>query len=298
MYGPYHTYAAFHHPGDFSRGHEQHQQVVEVLLNGIIGKATATDFYRRLADVAPHEDHRSQLLQIAEEERGQWFQLTNLYTSMMGVQPMYSIEPLTFSHYEEGLERGYEAEIESYEHYRLGTMLTGDPTIYEAFVDACKGEWHHADLLRNLGASAWNRTDYGPDPYTVNIDEATLQNEAFRTALWTGDHLQLTLMSIDVGDDIGFEIHPKLDQFLRIEQGQGIVEMGNDPNNLTYKRNVEADYAIIIPAGTWHNLTNTGSEPLKLYSIYAPPQHPKGTVHQTKADAMAAEEAGHGRTYW
>lgn len=131
--------------------------------------------------------------------------------------------------------------------------------------------------------------DYGPEPFVININEAAKQNNTFRTALWTGTHLQLTLMSINPGEDIGLEIHPNLDQFLRIEQGQGIVRMGNSKNNLYFERRVAADYAIIIPAGTWHNLINTGGGPLKLYSIYAPPQHPKGTVHRTKADAMNAE---------
>lgn len=132
--------------------------------------------------------------------------------------------------------------------------------------------------------------DYGPNPFVININEATRQNDTFRTALWTGEHLQVTLMSIDVGKDIGLEMHPNVDQFLRIEQGQGIVRM--DKNNLNFERNVYDDSAIIIPAGMWHNLTNTGNTPLKLYSIYAPPNHPFGTVHVTKADAMAADE-GH-----
>lgn len=131
--------------------------------------------------------------------------------------------------------------------------------------------------------------DYGPEPFVVNIDRATKRNNTFRTALWTGDHLQLTLMSINVGEDIGLENHPDLDQFIRIEQGQGLVKMGSSKYNLDFQRRVSDDYAIIIPAGTWHNLINTGNRPLKLYSIYAPPQHPKGTVHRTKADALAAE---------
>ncbi|RSD28437.1 cupin domain-containing protein [Mesobacillus subterraneus] len=133
--------------------------------------------------------------------------------------------------------------------------------------------------------------DYGPNPFVININEATRLNNTFRTALWTGSHLQVTLMSIDVGGDIGLEMHPDVDQFLRIEQGQGIVQMGKTKDNLDFQRNVMDDSAIMIPAGTWHNVTNTGNSPLKLYSIYAPPNHPAGTVHVTKADAAAAEEA-------
>ncbi|MFP7300218.1 cupin domain-containing protein [Neobacillus niacini] len=132
--------------------------------------------------------------------------------------------------------------------------------------------------------------DYGKQPFVVNIEEATKQNNTFRTALWTGGHFQVTLMSINVGEDIGLEMHPDVDQFLRIEDGQGIVQMGDTKDNLTFRESVSDDFAIIIPAGKWHNITNTGDTPLKLYSIYAPPEHPFGTVHRTKADAIAAEE--------
>jgi len=132
-------------------------------------------------------------------------------------------------------------------------------------------------------------TDYGRQPYVVNINEATKQNNTFRTTLWTGDHLQVAVMSINVGEDIGLEVHPTVDQFLRIEQGQGVVQMGDTKDNLNFMQRVYDDYAIIVPAGKWHNVTNTGNLPLKLYTIYAPPQHSFGTVHRTKAEAMAAE---------
>ncbi|WP_166554461.1 cupin domain-containing protein [Roseburia sp. 1XD42-34] len=136
-------------------------------------------------------------------------------------------------------------------------------------------------------------TDYGGHPYVVNIEKATTQNNTFRTAIWTGNHLQVTLMSIPVGDDIGLEVHPDTDQFLRIEDGQGLAQMGNRRNNLYFQKKVSANDAIMVPAGTWHNVTNTGSKPLKLYSIYAPPEHPFGTVDRTKADAAAREEEPH-----
>jgi mannose-6-phosphate isomerase-like protein (cupin superfamily) len=132
--------------------------------------------------------------------------------------------------------------------------------------------------------------DYGPKPFVVNIEEATKQNNNFRTALWTGDHLQLTLMSIAVGGEIGLEMHPDLDQFIRIEEGQGLVKMGDRKDRLDFQEKVYDDFAFIIPAGKWHNLINQGNKPIKLYSIYAPPQHPFGTVHETKAIADAAEE--------
>ena len=127
--------------------------------------------------------------------------------------------------------------------------------------------------------------DYGPEPFVMNINEVTKQNNNFRTALWTVNHLQVTLMSINVGESIGLDMHPDVDQFIRIEQGYGLVQMGNNKNNLNFERKVYDDFAIIIPAGKWHNLTNIGNVPIKLYSIYAPPNHPKGTIHRTKADA-------------
>lgn len=133
--------------------------------------------------------------------------------------------------------------------------------------------------------------DYGPEPFAVNIEEITKLNDNYRTALWTGRHLQLTLMSIRVGGDIGLEIHPNVDQFIRIEEGQGIVKMGDRKDRLDFQERVYDDFAFIIPAGKWHNLINTGNKPIKLYSIYAPPQHPHGTVHKTKAIAQAAEES-------
>lgn len=129
--------------------------------------------------------------------------------------------------------------------------------------------------------------DYGPEPFAVNVKEATLQNEAFRTALWTGNHLQLTLMSLNPGEDIGLEMHPDVDQFIRIEEGEGVVRMGDSENLEDFEANVYDDFIFVIPAGKWHNLYNTGNTQLKLYSIYAPPQHPRGTMHSTREDAEA-----------
>ena len=132
--------------------------------------------------------------------------------------------------------------------------------------------------------------DYGPNPFVVNIEKATKQNQNYRTALWTGKYLQLTLMSINVGKDIGLEVHPDHDQFIRIEEGQGVVKMGDSKNKLDFQKRVSDDYVILIPAGKWHNLINTGNKPLKLYSIYAPPEHPHGTVQKNREVLEAAEQ--------
>mgnify|MGYP001944334060 FL=1 len=142
--------------------------------------------------------------------------------------------------------------------------------------------------VRNDGYPPVELKDYGGKPFVVDIERAAKQNKNYRTALWTGKHLQVTLMSIEVGGDIGLEVHPDVDQFIRIEQGQGLVKMGDRKDHLDFQKEVFDDYAIMIPAGKWHNLINTGNVPIKLYAIYAPPEHPFGTVHRTKAEAMAA----------
>lgn len=130
-------------------------------------------------------------------------------------------------------------------------------------------------------------TDHGPNPLVVNIDQAAHSNMNFRTALWTGKHLQLTLMSIPVGGEIGVEMHKDTDQFIRIEHGIAMVRFGSSKCELKDIRRVNCHDAVIVPAGTWHNIVNCGNVPLKLYSVYAPPHHPFGTVHKTKEDAEA-----------
>lgn len=131
--------------------------------------------------------------------------------------------------------------------------------------------------------------DYGPNPLVVNIRCLAEQTPYFRTALWTGRYMQITLMCIPPRGEIGLEMHPDVDQLIRVEAGCGLVMMGDGPETLGYRQAVDAGYGIVIPAGTWHNLVNTGCDPLKLVSVYAPPQHPFGTVHKTKADADAWE---------
>ena len=133
--------------------------------------------------------------------------------------------------------------------------------------------------------------DYGTEPTVLNIDTYTLTNDNFRTALWTGGNLQVTVMAIPVGGDVGLEQHPGIDQFLRIEQGTARVMMGDSEDRLDFVQDASADYAIMVPAGKWHNIVNTGDEPLKLYSIYAPAEHPHGTVHRTQQQAEEAEAA-------
>lgn len=127
--------------------------------------------------------------------------------------------------------------------------------------------------------------NYGPEPLVIDLDRAAEMNPNFRTALWTGSHLQVTLMTLPPGEDIGTELHEDTDQFIRIEQGCGMVQFGRTQNTVRNIQHVNCHSAVIIPAGTWHNIINCGNAPLRLYSIYAPPHHPFGTIHRTKEAA-------------
>ena len=132
--------------------------------------------------------------------------------------------------------------------------------------------------------------DYGGRPLAIDIDCATKSNPNYRTALWTGKYLQVTLMCIPVGGDIGLEVHCDTDQFLRVECGEALAVMGPCRHELNYRRKLDSDGAVMVPAGTWHNLINIGNTPLKVYSIYAPPHHPFGTVQRTKEEAQREEK--------
>jgi len=121
--------------------------------------------------------------------------------------------------------------------------------------------------------------------YVGPIEKATEKNEYFRQVLFTGEHLQLVLMSLQPKEEIGDEVHERVDQFFRIEEGRAKFVFHGTEEHL-----VGAGGAVVVPAGTYHNVINTSpTEPLKLYTIYTPPQHPDGTVHKTKAEAEAAE---------
>jgi len=124
--------------------------------------------------------------------------------------------------------------------------------------------------------------DYGPNPIIYDAEEMTSLNQNFRSTLWTGNHFQVTLMTIPPAGDIGAEVHNDVDQFIKIEDGKGKVVIGPTKATMNYEHQVSDDYAIIIPAGFWHNVINTGDEALRLFSVYAPPVHEYGTVNQTK----------------
>ena len=124
--------------------------------------------------------------------------------------------------------------------------------------------------------------------YIGNIEKETLENENFRKVLNTTDKSQLVVMSLLPGEEIGMEVHGDIDQFIRIEQGEAKAILDGEESAL------EDDFAVVIPAGTEHNIVNTSeTETLKLYTIYTPPEHPDGTVHKDKAEADAYEAEHH-----
>lgn len=132
-------------------------------------------------------------------------------------------------------------------------------------------------------------SDHGTEPLVVDIERITKTNHTYRTALWTGNQLQVTVMSIPVGENIGFEMHPNTEQFIRVESGCALAVMGQRKEFMSIRKKINSSYAVIVPAGTWHNIINIGNTPLKLYSIYAPVQHPFGTIHETKKVAELEE---------
>jgi mannose-6-phosphate isomerase-like protein (cupin superfamily) len=135
-------------------------------------------------------------------------------------------------------------------------------------------------------------TDNGPDPNAFDIETATTENSTYRTVAWTGRYLQVTLMSIPPGQSIGLEKHPETDQFLRIDAGRGRCVMGPAEDRLDFEQEVSDGWSIQVPAGTWHDVVNTGDEELKLYVVYAPTHHAPGLVQETAEDAEKDEESG------
>ena len=135
-------------------------------------------------------------------------------------------------------------------------------------------------------------TDNGPRPNAFDIETETRANDTYRTVAWTGKYLQVTLMSIPPGESIGLEAHPETDQFLRLDSGQGRCVMGPAKDDLSFTQDVSDGWAIQVPAGTWHDVINTGEEPMRLYAVYAPTHHAQGIVQDTAEQAEADEDSG------
>jgi len=129
--------------------------------------------------------------------------------------------------------------------------------------------------------------DIGPKPQSFDLEQATQTNTNYRSVAWSGRYLQVTLMSIPVGSDIGLEMHPETDQFLRLDAGRGRVQIGTAKDRFTLEEEVSDGWCILVPAGSWHNVTNIGKEPMQIYAIYAPAHHKPGKIHEAASDAAA-----------
>src|ERR1035437_8348086 len=129
--------------------------------------------------------------------------------------------------------------------------------------------------------------DIGPRPQAFDLETETLENPNYRTVAWSGNYLQVTLMSIPVNGDIGLEKHPETDQFIRLDRGRGRAQMGPGKDELTFDQEVTDGWCVIVPAGSWHNVTNIGDEPMQVYTVDEPQHHKPGKVQQTKAIADA-----------
>lgn len=132
--------------------------------------------------------------------------------------------------------------------------------------------------------------DIGPQPQTFDLEKVTRENTNYRSVAWSGRYLQVTLMSIPVGSDIGLEMHPETDQFLRLDAGRGRVQIGSARDELTFEKEVSDGWCILVPAGSWHNVTNIGEEPMQVYAVYAPAHHKPGKIHKTASDAAVDVE--------
>lgn len=124
--------------------------------------------------------------------------------------------------------------------------------------------------------------DTGKGPAVLDISRSAMENSAYRLSFWTGEHLQMTLMSLEPREEIGLEMHPDVDQYLRVEEGDAIVHLGKTQLAPDSSYRLTKDWAAFIPAGIWHNVINISSQPLKLSSVYAPPQHPFASIQQEK----------------
>ena len=141
-----------------------------------------------------------------------------------------------------------------------------------------------------MGSAAVGIKDVGPEPQSFDVERATKENASYRSVAWSGRYLQVTLMSIPVGGDIGLEAHPETDQFLRLEAGRGRVQMGSAKNHLSFDEEVADGWCVLVPAGTWHNITNIGTTPMQVYAIYAPAHHTPGKIQATAAVAKADKD--------
>src|SRR5665213_2769197 len=149
-----------------------------------------------------------------------------------------------------------------------------------------------AAILRRsvMGSTADRIKDIGPQPQSFDIERATKENTNYRSVAWSGRYLQATLMSIPAGGQIGLEAHPETDQFLRLEAGSGRVQMGAAKDKLTFEKEVSDGWCVLVPAGTWHNITNIGATPEQVQPSHLPAHHAPNTVQAPGAAAEAHKD--------
>ncbi|WP_244445049.1 cupin domain-containing protein [Oceanobacillus jeddahense] len=277
-----------------NQGNPYDEQTATMIKETLQREASSIPMYFQVAEQFRHDPSMQGLVYAVQSRNQIAAGLEQAYQYFTGQQPDIRQSTRT-QEANDTVESIYNHALQGYEeNYRKSEQINepfSRQLLYQLAMTDYQIANHLAGYVENhQGYSMTSRvTDHGGNPFVIDIENAAEANTNYRIALWTGDHLQVTLMSIPVGEDIGLEVHPDTDQFIRIEEGNGTVQMGNRQDNLTIRQQVEEDSAIMVPAGTWHNITNTGDEDLKLYTVYAPPHHPFGTVEATKQEAMQAE---------
>lgn len=140
-------------------------------------------------------------------------------------------------------------------------------------------------LIANNGESERKGEEMGKKPWVFDIEKETLENPHYRAVKWTGKYMQLVFMSLEPGEIIDLEIHEDHDQFIRIEKGKARILMGKTEDALTFDEEAVDDFAVLVPAGYWHEVRNIGDSALKLYTLYAPPEHAPGLIHERYDEA-------------
>jgi mannose-6-phosphate isomerase-like protein (cupin superfamily) len=173
--------------------------------------------------------------------------------------------------------------------YKKTILFSAIFTLILFLSSGCKGKTNQDEKKKETKTekkvAAEKKEDMGKKPWVLNIEESTINNDVYRHVRWTGKNMQLVLMTLKPGELIDLELHPDIDQFIRIEKGKARVLMGKKKDNLTFDKKVSNEWAILIPAGYWHKIENIGSSELKVYTLYTPPAHKKGTLHKTYKEA-------------
>lgn len=279
---------------NLNQGNTYDEQAADMVEETLQREAALIPMYFQVLDQFRQEASGQEIMYAVQSKNQIAASLEQVYQYYTGQQ--IDTRQSEHKHQENvSIESIYEHALQGYEENYRKSEQVNEPHSRQLLYQLAMTDYQIANHLAGYleshqDSQMYSRvTDYGGNPFVIDIENAAEANTNYRTALWTGEHLQVTLMSIPAGSDIGLEAHPDTDQFLRIEEGEGTVQMGNRQDNLTIQQHVEEDSAIMVPAGTWHNITNTGDEALKLYTIYAPPHHPFGTVERTKQEAMQAE---------